>query len=290
MSIWDTPTNKTVLDERQKADEVPFIGQEQIKVQVEPYLDEERFPHVLLTGDPGLGKTQFARWLAWRRQKPFFERLAPVRSEGLPPYGVLFLDEVHRQRDVESLFPKMEEGLLTVIAATTKPDRLDSAFKSRFLLTLRMRLYRNDEIEDIIYLMAGAPNDCEPPILPDQGDNDHISVLANAAQGNPRVAERIVRAAKGLDTWEPAEVLKAVQITADGISQDHFDYLKALNTLNRPVGRGQIADLALMSEDDVRRLERPLIEQGYVELSPSGRKLTVRGKQYVSLLEDEGVL
>jgi replication-associated recombination protein RarA len=89
---------------------------------------------VLLTGEPGLGKTQFGRWLAWRRQKPFFERLAPVKPESLPPYGVLLLDEVHRQSDVESLFPVMDKGVLTVIAATTKPDKLDSAFRSRFLL------------------------------------------------------------------------------------------------------------------------------------------------------------
>lgn len=284
ISIWDTPTEQAVLDERQKADEVPFIGQEHIKAQVEPYLEGAKFPHVLLTGDPGLGKTQFARWLAWKRQKPFWERLAPVKPEALPPYGVLFLDEVHRQRDVEALFPKMEEGVLTIIAATTKPEKLDSAFKSRFLLTLRMRPYSNEEIEFIIESMAGGFDRIGG------GNIANVRVLANAAQGNPRTAERIVKAAQGLNTWEPGDVLKSVQITADGLGQDHFDYLKALTTLNRPAGRTQIADLALMSEDDVRRLERPLIEQGYVELSPSGRKLTVRGKQYVSLLEDEGVI
>ncbi len=56
---WSTPTTDDVLDERQKAtDEVVFIGQERIKTQLEPFITTEKFPHVLLTGDPGLGKSQ----------------------------------------------------------------------------------------------------------------------------------------------------------------------------------------------------------------------------------------
>ena len=290
MSIWDTPTDTELLDTRQHADEVVFIGQPQVKAQVEPFVKKEKFPHVLLTGNPGLGKTQFAKWLAWRREKPFYERLAPVRTESLPPYGVLLLDEVHRQRNVEELFPIMDKGVLSFVAATTKPDKLDSAFKSRFLITLRLRKYTTKEIEEIIWAMAGAPNDCEPPILPDQGDLDCINVLANAANGNPRTAERIVRAAQGLDTWEPETVLKAVQITADGLQQDHFEYLAALDSMNRPVGRSQLGEFAWLSDDEIKRVERLLVEKGYVELASNGRRLTVRGEQYVKYLRDEGVL
>jgi Holliday junction resolvasome RuvABC ATP-dependent DNA helicase subunit len=280
MSIWDTPTTDVELDARQLADEVPFIGQTQIKSQVEPFIEAEKFPHVLLTGEPGLGKTQFGRWLAWRRQKPFFERLAPVKPESLPPYGVLLLDEVHRQSDVESLFPVMDKGVLTVIAATTKPDKLDSAFRSRFLLTPRLRFYWHEEIIEIINTMAGG----EGP------SRDIAHVLATASSGNPRIAERIVMTAQGLGTWEPKTVLRAAQITADGLSQDHFDYLKALQTVNRPVGLKHLVDQTMMSEDTVKRVERLLVSKGHVELASNGRKLTLRGDQYVSMLEDEGVL
>lgn len=287
MSIWDTPTTDVDLDERQLADKVVFIGQEQIKTQVEPFIEADQFPHVLLTGDPGLGKTQFGRWLAWRRQKPFFERLAPAKPESLPPYGVLLLDEVHRQSDVESLFPVMDRGILTIIAATTKPEKLDSAFRSRFLLSLRLREYKTDEIAEIIWSMAGYP-ETEPPILPE--DEAAVNVLANAAHGNPRVAERLVKTAKGLDTWEPKEVLKAAQITADGLDADHFDYLTALNKAVRPVGLKYIVDQTMMSEDAVKRVERLLLNKGHVELAANGRRLTVRGQQYVRLLEDEGVI
>jgi Holliday junction resolvasome RuvABC ATP-dependent DNA helicase subunit len=97
---------------------------------------------------------------------------------------------------------------------------------------------------------------------------DIAHVLATASNGNPRMAERIVMTAQGLSTWEPKTVLKAAQITADGLSQDHFDYLKALQRVNRPVGLKHLVDQTMMN----------------------GRKLTLRGGQYVSMLEDEGVL
>jgi len=275
--IWSNPTTDAVLDERQKATEVVFIGQERIKTQVEPFIREEKFPHVLLTGDPGLGKSHFARWLAWRRNKPSFEHLAPVKTQDLPPYGILLLDEVHRQSKVENLFPVMDKGILTIVAATTKPDKLDSAFRSRFLIHLRLRPYSTEEMIRIITYMAGGPV-------------SSLDILASAAAGNPRTAEKIVATAKGLDTWDAERVLEAVRIKGDGLNDNHFDYLQALDKIGRPAGVRQILDFAWLSEGDVRSVERTLVERGFIELTSSGRKLTMRGTQYVRLLEDEGIL
>lgn len=279
MSVWDTPTTIDELDERQKADQVPFIGQEHIKAQVGPFLDEERMPHVLLTGDPGMGKTQFARWVAWRRGKPFFERMAPQKPTHLPPYGVLLIDEVHRQKNPEYLFPTMDKGLLTFVAATTKPEKLDSAFRSRFLLTLRLRHYTLAEMETMIQTMAGATRIAKR----------HLAVLANAAGGHPRTAEKIVRTAAALESFEPGVVLKAVQITADGLTVDHFDYLRALSDASKPLGFHQLTTMAYLTEDEANRAERTLISQGYVELTPTGRALTLRGVQYVDKLKEDGI-
>lgn len=275
---WSTPTTDDVLDERQKAtDEVVFIGQERIKTQLEPFMEAEKFPHVLLTGDPGLGKSHLAKWIAWRRSKPSFERLAPVKAHELPAYGILLIDEVHRQRDVETLFPIMDKGILTILAATTKPDKLDSAFRSRFLISHRLRLYNEDEMARIITYMAGGPM-------------GSLAILAKAAGGNPRTAERIVRTAQGLDTWDAETILESVRIKADGLNDNHFDYLTALQTIGRPAGIKQILDFAWISESEARSVERTLVERGFVELTPSGRKLSTRGLQYVELLKDEGIL
>ena len=274
LSIWDTATTQDLLDERQLAEEVPFIGQYPAQDQVKPFLDAERFPHILLLGDPGLGKTQFAKWIAWKRQKPFFERMAPQRPMDLPAYGVMLLDEVHRQRRPEDLFPSMDKGLLTIVAATTKPDKLDPAFKSRFLISLKFRPYPLDEMIEIIEAMSG-------------GKAKNVETFATAAAGNPRTAEKIVLAAEGLKTWNPEEVLKSVRITADGLSEDHFDYLKALARIGRPAGIGQIATTMMSTADQAKQHERILLEMEFVELRSQGRTLTIKGEQYVRYLKEQ---
>lgn len=278
MTIWNTPITNEILDATQHADEVPFIGQPQLKAQVEPFLARDKFPHVLLTGDPGLGKTQFAMWIAWKRGRPFYERLAPVQLDELPPYGVMLIDEVHRQRNIEVLFPIMDKGILSLVAATTKPEKLDAAFRSRFLLTLHMRPYTEAEMAELITSMA--PNH----------DEEHRATFARASAGNPRQAKRLVMTAEGLESWDPDRVLQSAQITADGLTYDHWVYLKVLKQTGRPTGIEQIATLARMDSDDLKRTERILLDLGLVQLKASGRKLTLRGEQYLTVLQEAGVI
>ena len=99
-----------------------------------------------------------------------------------------------------------------------------------------------------------------------------------------------MKTAEGLDTWDAEEILQAVRIKADGLNDNHFDYLSALETIGRPAGIKQILDFAWISESEARSVERVLVAKGFVELTSSGRKLSTRGHQYVNLLHDEGIL
>ena len=116
--------------------------------------------------------------------------------------------------------------------------------------------------------------------------DESVEVLAKAAAGNPRQAERIVETAKGLDTHDPETVLSTCRITADGLTDLHLRYLEALTDLRRPVGLNQLATVLWSDEQTVRETERLLLEYGLVELSSSGRSLTRNGKRYVELLDE----
>jgi Holliday junction resolvasome RuvABC ATP-dependent DNA helicase subunit len=206
--------------------------------------------------------------------------MAPVRAENLPPYGVLLVDEVHRQKTPESLFPMMDRGLLTFVTATTMPEKLDSAFRSRFLFTARLRPYTKAQMSEIMNVMLKDPQ----PV-----NSTAAVVFTSAAAGNPRTMEKIVRMSEAIDSLDPNEVLKALGITADGLTHDHFDFLAALDLASRPLGLNQAARNAWLTVEEAIHVERLLVTKGFVEQSASGRALTMRGKQYVDKLKEDGI-
>ena len=117
-----------------------FVGQEHLLEQgsaLRTAIDEGRPHSMILYGPPGTGKTTLARLMAVNASAAFeelsavnagrqevrdvIERAGHRRATSGEP-TILFLDEIHRfnKAQQDALLPAVEEGLVTLIGATTE--------------------------------------------------------------------------------------------------------------------------------------------------------------------------
>lgn len=258
--------------EQQPPTQLPFIGQHEIKQQIAPFLNNTQFPNTLIVGEPGLGKTQLALHIA--SHNPHLTTITQIAPIAKPPDSdILILDEAHRQRQPEMLFPYMAKH--TILAATTRPDKLDDAFTSRFFLRIQLTRYNIPDMELII-------ENLWPGI-----DPHHATILAQASAGNPRQAHRLVTTAKALQSSNPDDILPVARINANGLTDLHMNYLQALHRMGRPTGINQLATLLYQDEATLHHAERLLIDYQLIDLTTNGRTLTSKGTMYVDIMKED---
>jgi hypothetical protein len=130
------------------------------------------FPHMLITGNSGLGKSRLARTVAAAMGRRPVEVLAPmVRSRhalldvfaSLEDGDVVVLDEAHALP--KALFPVLHEALaearlglpkFTLVAVTTFEDALPNSLRSRFPLREELRSWDRDALASLVEHAAAA--------------------------------------------------------------------------------------------------------------------------------------
>lgn len=288
-----------------------YIGQEKIKDNLKTILSAakkrgEAADHLLFSGPAGLGKTTLAYLVARElggmiktTSGPALEKAGDLAAvlTNLSPGEILFIDEAHRINPMieEVLYPAMEARKLhlvvgkgpsartlsldlppfTLIAATTRENLLSQPLRSRFGATLRLGYYVPDDIKKILKRSAA--------ILGTEIKPEAIDILARAARGTPRVANRLLRRARDfaevhgesvIDEDAARKTLAMLEIDEVGLEPQDRELLMTIieKFHGGPVGINTIAAALAQDRGAIEDIYEPyLMTLGFLQRSSAGR-------------------
>jgi len=314
-SRWDLSLRPRWLKE--------YIGQPNIRQNLDIFIQaakerQEPLEHILLYGGPGLGKTTLAHVISNETGAnirtttgPAIEKagdLAAILSN-LENGDILFIDEIHRLPHIveEMLYPAMEDFALdivvgkgpaartvrldlprfTLIGATTKLSLISSPLRDRFGVVYHLDFYQDGEIAQILKRSA--------EILQVGVTAEAIAELATRARQTPRIANRLLRRVRDysqiynqgqVSREMAAKALDLMEIDSAGL--DKIDRLVLRTIIEKfgggPVGLNTIAACLSEEIEAIENIYEPfLLQKGFLERTPRGRKATRLAWEYLGL-------
>src|SRR5256886_1178517 len=226
-----------------------FVGQEQVLGEgsaLRLSIAADRVGSMILYGPPGSGKTTLARIVAHTTGAQF-EELSAVSAtvkdvrevlaaarERLGAEGrrtILFLDEIHRfnKAQQDALLPAVEEGLVTLIGATTE----NPYFEVNSALLSRTQIYELEPLseEDLATVVERGAAELGIDLSPDL-----VQLVAQRAGGDARnalnILELAAQTAVARDQVPTAEQIEDAArkrpLVYDKGGDAHYDFISAL--------------------------------------------------------------
>jgi putative ATPase len=260
-----------------------FVGQDQILGEgsaLRLAIAEDRVGSMILFGPPGSGKTTLARIVA-ETTGAAFEELSAVsasvsdvrsvltrardRLGGSGQRTILFLDEIHRfnKAQQDALLPGVEEGLVTLIGATTE----NPYFEVNSALLSRCQVYELEPLsEEELALVARRGAEALEAELGDE----LVALVARRAGGDARNALNILELAVQTAQAEKSPVseehiedaARKRPLVYDRAGDAHYDFISAfIKSMRGSNPDASVYYLAAMLEagEDPRFIARRMI-------------------------------
>jgi putative ATPase len=243
-------------------------------------IEDDRVGSMILYGPPGSGKTTLARIVAASTGAAFEQlsavsaTVAEVRSviaaarERLGAHDqrtILFLDEIHRfnKAQQDALLPSVEEGLLTLVGATTE----NPYFEVNAALLSRCAVYELEPLsqEDLETIVGRGAN-----ALGVAPADDVVSLIATRAGGDARTALNILElatqtaatAGSSPDATHVDDAARKRPLRYDRAGDQHYDFVSAfIKSMRGSDADAAVYYLAAMLEagEDARFIARRMV-------------------------------